>query len=67
MFADDIVICTESTERGEGFALERRGMKLSHNTTEYMCVNKREGHRTVRVQGVEVKSVQDFKYLGSTV
>ncbi|KAK3567338.1 hypothetical protein QTP86_019605, partial [Hemibagrus guttatus] len=73
MFADDIVICSESREQVEGnlemwrFALERRGMKVSRSKTEYMCVNEREGSGTVRLQGEEVKKVQEFKYLGSTV
>ncbi|MCJ8739511.1 hypothetical protein PDJAM_G00048000 [Pangasius djambal] len=73
MFADDIVICSESREQVEEnlerwrFALERRGMKVSHSKTEYMCVNEKEGSGTVRLQGEEVKKVQEFKYLGSTV
>ncbi|KAK3565332.1 hypothetical protein QTP86_006197 [Hemibagrus guttatus] len=73
MFADGIVICSESREQVEEnlerwrFALERRGMKVSRSKTEYMCVNGREGSGTVRLQGEEVKKVQEFKYLGSTV
>ncbi|KAK3551366.1 hypothetical protein QTP70_016655, partial [Hemibagrus guttatus] len=73
MFADDIVICSESREQMEEnlerwrFALERRGMKVSRSKTEYMCANEREGSGTVRLQGEEVKKVQEFKYLGSTV
>ncbi|KAK3510351.1 hypothetical protein QTP70_004935 [Hemibagrus guttatus] len=73
MFADDIVICSESREQVEEnlerwrFALERRGMKVIRSKTEYMCVNEREGSGTVRLQGEEVKKVQEFKYLGSTV
>ncbi|KAK3565490.1 hypothetical protein QTP86_010873 [Hemibagrus guttatus] len=73
MFADDIVICSESREQVEEnlerwrFALERRGMKVSGSKTEYMCVNEREGSGTVRLRGEEVKKVQEFKYLGSTV
>ncbi|KAK3524928.1 hypothetical protein QTP86_011499 [Hemibagrus guttatus] len=73
MFADDIVICSESREQVEEslerwrFALERRGMKVSRSKTEYMCVNEWEGSGTVRLQGEEVKKVQEFKYLGSTV
>ncbi|KAK3506915.1 hypothetical protein QTP70_031190, partial [Hemibagrus guttatus] len=73
MFADDIVICSESREQVEEnlerwrFALERRGMKVSRSKIEYMCVNEREGSGTVRLQGEEVKKVQEFKYLGSTV
>ncbi|KAK3531798.1 hypothetical protein QTP70_029738, partial [Hemibagrus guttatus] len=70
---NDIVICSESREQMEEnlerwrFALERRGMKVSRSKTEYMCVNEREGSGTVRLQGEEVKKVQEFKYLGSTV
>ncbi|KAK3568200.1 hypothetical protein QTP86_000226 [Hemibagrus guttatus] len=70
---DDIVICSESREQVEEnlerwrFVLERRGMKVSRSKTEYMCVNEREGSGTVRLQGEEVKKVQEFKYLGSTV
>ncbi|KAK3544165.1 hypothetical protein QTP86_003940 [Hemibagrus guttatus] len=56
----------ENLERWR-FALERRGMKVSCSKTEYMCVNEREGSGTVRLQGEEVKKVQEFKYLGSTV
>ncbi|KAK3542457.1 hypothetical protein QTP86_025884, partial [Hemibagrus guttatus] len=73
MFADDIVICSESREQVEEnlerwrFALERRRMEVSRSKTEYMCVNEREGSGTVRLQGEEVKKVQEFKYLGSTV
>ncbi|KAK3539360.1 hypothetical protein QTP70_003845 [Hemibagrus guttatus] len=73
MFADDIVICSESREQVEEnlerwrFALERRGMKVSRSKTEYMCVNEREGNGTVRLQGEEVKKIQEFKYLGSTI
>ncbi|KAK3559201.1 hypothetical protein QTP86_005197 [Hemibagrus guttatus] len=61
MFADDIVICSESREQVEEnlerwrFALERRGMKVSRSKTEYMCVNETEGSGTVRLQGEEVK------------
>ncbi|KAK3568192.1 hypothetical protein QTP86_000235 [Hemibagrus guttatus] len=73
MFADDIVICSESREQVKEnlerwrFALERRGMKVSRSKTEYMCVNEREGSGPVRLQGEEVKKVQEFKYLGLTV
>ena len=75
MFADDIVICSESKEQVEekleswGYALERRGMKVNRRKTEYMCVNERQdtGSGTVKMQGERVTKVDDFKYLGSTV
>ena len=75
MFADDIVICSESKEQVEEklegwiYALERRGMKVNRRKTEYMCVNERQDNSssTVKMQGEEVTKVDDFKYLGSTV
>ncbi|KAK2897245.1 hypothetical protein Q8A73_013625 [Channa argus] len=73
VFGDDIVICSESREQVEEHlerwrsALENRGMKLSRSKTEYMWVIERDPGGTVRLQGAEVKKVQDFKYLGSTV
>ena len=75
MFADDIVICSESKEQVEEkleswrYALERRGMKVNRRKTEYMCVNERQNNSsgTVKMQGEEVAKVEDFKYLGSTV
>ena len=75
MFADDIVICSESKEQVEDkleswiYALERRGMEGNRRKTEYMCVNetKDTGSGTVKMQGEEVAKVEDLKYLGSTV
>ena len=73
MFADDIVICSESKEQLEEklkrwrYALERRGMKLNRRKTEDMCVNERQVNGTVKMQGEEVAKVEDFKYLGSTI
>ncbi|KAK3569879.1 hypothetical protein QTP86_006755 [Hemibagrus guttatus] len=61
MFADDIVICSESREQVEEnlerwrFALERRGMKVSCSKTEYMCVNERRGK-----EDEYRKLIQDF-------
>ncbi|KAJ8381504.1 hypothetical protein SKAU_G00022820 [Synaphobranchus kaupii] len=73
MFADDIVICSESREQVEEnlerwrYELERRAMKVNRSKTEYLCVNGREDGGMVRMQGVEVARVDEFKYLGSTV
>ena len=67
LLADDIVICSESKERLEHkleswrYALERRGMKVNRRKTEYMCVNERQVHGTVKMQGEEVAKVEDFK------
>ena len=60
MFADDVVICSESRERLDEmlekwrFAPERRGMKVSRSKTEYMCVNERDP--SGRVVGSTVQS-----------
>ena len=73
MFADDIVICSESKEWVEEkleswrYALERRGMKVNRRKTEYTCVNERQVNGTVKMQVEEVEKVEDLKYLGSTV
>ena len=75
LFADDIVICSESKKPVEEkleswrYALERRGMIVNRRKTEYMCVNERQenGSGTVNMQREEVVKVEDFKYLGSTV
>ena len=73
MVADDTVICGETREEVEAilerwrYALARRGMRVSRSKTEYMCVNEMEGGGTMRLQGVEVAKVNEFKYLGSTV
>lgn len=48
------------------YALERRRLKVSCSKTEYMCVKERDPSGTVRLQGAEIKKVEDFKYLGST-
>ena len=73
MFADDIVICSESKEHIEEklerwrYAGERRGMEVNRRKTEYMCVNERQVNDTVKMLGEEVAKLKDFKYLGSTV
>ena len=62
MFADDIVICSESKEHVEEkleswrYALERRGMKVNRRKTAFMCVNERQdtGSGTVKMLGEEV-------------
>ena len=73
MFANDIMICSESKEQVEekleswGYALERRGMEVNRRKTEYMSVNERQGNDscTVKMQGEEVAKIEDFNYLGS--
>ena len=75
MFADDIVICNESREGVERelekwrAALEGRGMKVSRSKTEYMCFNgkKEEEKETIKMQGVAIARVSNFKYLGVTL
>ena len=72
MFADDIVICSESKEQVEEkleswrYALERRGMKVNRRKTEYMCVNERQDNSsgTVKMQGEEVAKNGGFQIPG---
>ena len=73
MFADDIVICNEHKRHAEESleswrqALERQGMKASRSKAEYMCVNGIGDGSSVRMEGLEVAKVNEFKYLGSKV
>ena len=77
MFADGIAICSDSKEQVEEkleswryalrYALERIGMKVNRRKTEYMFVDERQDNGTVRMRGEEVATVDDFKYLTSTV
>ncbi len=73
MFADDIALNGETNadveERLEQWrkALEDRGMKVSRQKTEYLCMGDQDRERNVEMQGVKLKRVQEFKYLGSTV
>ena len=73
LFADDIVICDETTEEVERrlqfwrYVLERRGMKVSKSKTKYLCVNERNDDETVKSEDTKVPRVKQFKYLESRV
>ena len=73
LFADDIVICERSREQAEESlerwrnALERRGMRISRDKTEYLCLNGPAAGSSVKLQGAELAKVDEFKYLGSMV
>ena len=73
LFADDIVICERSREQAEESlerwrnALERRGMRISRDKTEYLCLNGPAVGSSVKLQGAELAKVDEFKYLGSMV
>ena len=72
LFADNVMLCEktrkEVEERLEMWrgAMEDKRMRISKEKTEYlgMCVTNEE---TVKIQAEDVKSIEDFKYLGSTV
>lgn len=67
------MICNDRKEKIEDnmerwkHALDRRRMEVLYRKTDYMCVNERKAGVTIRMQEVEVKEMQKFKYLGSTV
>ena len=71
--ADNIVICGETGEEVERrlkswrCALEGRGMKVGGSKTEYLCINGRSGDEAVKMEDTEVRGVEEFGYLGSTV
>lgn len=60
MFADDIVICSERRQLEIwGSALEKRGMKVCKNKTEYNCVNERVHRGEVKIQRLETTKVDE--------
>ena len=74
LYADDIVLVAESRGdleknlEGRRLALESRGMRISREKTEYLT-NEMGGDQqvTIRLDGINIKRVQQFKYLGSTI
>ena len=77
MYADDVVLCGETSGEVERLleewrvALESGGMRISRTKTEYMrCTHHdqdREQWVEIRLDGEVIKSVDGFKYLGSTI
>ena len=73
LFVDNIVICERSREQVEESlerwrnALERRGMRINRDKTEYLCLNGPAAGSSVKLQGVELAKMDEFKYLGSMV
>ncbi|XP_063597924.1 uncharacterized protein LOC134774443 [Penaeus indicus] len=67
MFADDNELCSESTGEVEDLERWRHGMNVSRRKTEYLCVKEKEGDGRGKMQGKEIKKMNEFKYLGSTV
>ena len=46
--------------------LEKRGMKVSRATTEYMCLNGTPSE-SIKMQSDQLPQVTEFKYMGSTL
>ena len=73
MFADGVVISSESKaevkERLKRWrsTLEDRGMHISGTKTEYLCMGGEEEEDELKMQGVKVLRVTEFRYLKSTV
>ena len=73
MLADDVALCGDSYEeveehleewRGE---MENRGLKVSRQKTEYLCMGEPGTTGEVWMEGERLKEAEEFKYLGSTV
>ena len=74
MYADDVVLCAETKEEIEQWlenwrvALESRGMKVNRKKTEYMrCDGQPDLGEELKMNGDQIKRVECFKYLGSTI
>ena len=57
----------EESLEGWQNALERRGMRISRDKTEYLCLNDPAAGSSVKLQGPELAKMDEFKYLGSMV
>ncbi|XP_063388472.1 uncharacterized protein LOC134674029 [Cydia fagiglandana] len=75
LYADDIVLISEDSstlqlmvERGRG-ALERAGLRVSKEKTEYMHCNfsNTNNSASIFLQNHVLKKVSHFKYLGSII
>ena len=70
MFADDIVLCGTTIEKVQEKTeiwrqrLEQRGMRVSRTKTENMCFVDSESLGCVKLEGVQLPKVENFKYLG---
>ena len=66
LFADDILICKETRKELErrpeswGYALERRGMKVSRSKTEYLCINGGNDKKTVKMDDTKVPRIKNL-------
>ena len=73
LFTDDIVICKETMEEVEWkleslrYALERKRMKVSRSKIKYLCINRKNDNKRVKMEDTKVPKVKEFKYLGSMV
>ena len=73
LFADDIVICEETTKKVERrleswrYILKRRGMKGNRSKIEYLCINGGNDNKPVKMEDKKVPRVKEFKYLESMV
>ena len=47
-------------------AIEERGLRISRKKTEYWSSSEQQ-NLVIRLEGVEVKRVKTFNYLGSTL
>ena len=73
LFADDIVLSRQNHRELEDDrkiwrnALERRDLKVSRSSTEYLKAGSVEGGEELKLQGKKIKREKIFKYLGWTV
>ena len=73
MFADDFALCGNSCEEVEEHLeewrreMENRGLKVSRQKTEYLCMGEPSTVGEVWMEGERLKEAKEFKYLGSTV
>jgi len=72
MFADDVVLCGENAEEMEvdlekwRKELEEKGLRINRSKTVQINFGSNQ-NSTIHIEGEELKKVEKFKYLGSTI
>ena len=75
LFSDDVVLRSRGESREDlqtrletwRRAMEDRGMRVSTQKTEYLCIGEGGTDEEIKMQEEKLKWVEEFKYLDSTV
>ena len=73
VLADDTVLIVKGRSELEldlerwRCSFETTQLRISRTKTKFACVNEKEGGQPIKLLGVDMNEIDEFKYLGSTV